>query len=445
MIRDAIAADFNKQSRLIDIKITLLGDFDEVVVTKDNYLIDASWLHETSADSTNIFGDISSDEISFSLYNTNDIFNPDNTASIYYDYKLSKGQVALFGRPVDSVDEINWIPLGYYYVTDWRVSDTKDTVDIVAVDGICFILNTQELYTGIAKDTTFDSFLSTVLDDAGYSSIISPALNIPLAYGYMINNMRELLQKLCDASLSFMAMSTDGNDVLIQRYDESTITTVITDDDQIISMQPHPSAIRPYSNVTLVYSLPFISDVMPVATVKDIAVGTDPVDISNIALNKKPLVDIAAVSTKHETGNATLTAYSGTQNDISLSFVCATDTDIVSADIFGRIVDKTEVSLGMNSNSFKIYNDFIQNETYANTCYTVFRNLCNLSTPFMSVKVRGNLLLKVGEKVHVQSPKYNADFVGVIQRIKYSYNGALSSELILMNASIFTVEGGGTL
>ena len=64
----------------------------------------------------------------------------------------------------------------------------------------------------------------------------------------------------------------------------------------------------------------------------------------------------------------------------------------------------------------------------------------NSDMPTLTLQVRGNPLLNIGEKLRVQSDKYNLDFTGIIQRINYRYEGFLSCEITLLNSSILEVN-----
>ena len=83
-MRAATDADFNSRSRQIELKLDIYFDgmmTTPFTVSKSDYLIDAEWLEEISADSSNPLGVISSNELSFRLFNKDGIFSPTNTLS----------------------------------------------------------------------------------------------------------------------------------------------------------------------------------------------------------------------------------------------------------------------------------------------------------------------------------------------------------------------------
>ena len=129
-MRPLIDADFNAASREIFMRLDIYLDEIPLEVTKENYLIDASWLEEGSADSSNPFGAVSSNEFSFRLYNENGLFSPTNTSSIYFG-KIRNGlKIVPFIRTIDT----DWQQLGEYFATDWSAAITGTYADVTAND-----------------------------------------------------------------------------------------------------------------------------------------------------------------------------------------------------------------------------------------------------------------------------------------------------------------------
>ena len=85
--RASVEADYNSQDRCIVWKLDIYFDGinkEPLSITRDNYLIDADLLEEASADSKDPFGSVSSNELSFSLYNENGMFSPTVATGEYY-------------------------------------------------------------------------------------------------------------------------------------------------------------------------------------------------------------------------------------------------------------------------------------------------------------------------------------------------------------------------
>ena len=76
---------YNAESRYLHQLFKIHFSSSEVLeVTKSKYLISSSNLEESYKSSDSPFGDVTSNELTLTLYNENNIFNPINRASKYY-------------------------------------------------------------------------------------------------------------------------------------------------------------------------------------------------------------------------------------------------------------------------------------------------------------------------------------------------------------------------
>ena len=112
MPRVATAADINNDSRYLDVRLDIYFTSTPLSVSKSDYLIDADWLEEGSAESSNPFGAISSNELSFRLFNDNGMFSPTNVSSPYFGKIKAGVPVELFIKPIYDDEEVEWVQLG---------------------------------------------------------------------------------------------------------------------------------------------------------------------------------------------------------------------------------------------------------------------------------------------------------------------------------------------
>ena len=109
--------------------------------------------------------------------------------------------------------------------------------------------------------------------------------------------------------------------------------------------------------------------------------------------------------------------------------------------VYGVAVDFVQAILAdSTTNVLKVKNRYIQNTEYAYKYKNILEAFVNSDMPTLTLQVRGNPLLNVGDKIRVQSARYNLDFTGVLQRINYKYVGSLSCEITLLNSSILEVS-----
>ena len=115
-----------------------------------------------------------------------------------------------------------------------------------------------------------------------------------------------------------------------------------------------------------------------------------------------------------------------------------TTSDLV---VYGIAVDFVQSILTDNVlNVLKVTNRYVQTTDYAKRYKAMLEAFVNSDMPTLTLQVRGNPLLNIGDKIRVQSTNYNLDFTGILQRIKYNYVGSLSCEITLLNSEILEVN-----
>ena len=136
-MRAATDADFNQMGRYLSIKLAIYFDglaADPLTVVKSQYLMDASWLEEGSADSSSLFGTVSSNELTFRLLNKDGMFSPTNAAGPYYGKIKAGVPVVLYIKPENDNDDVDWTQLGIYFTTGWTAEVTGLYADVTAND-----------------------------------------------------------------------------------------------------------------------------------------------------------------------------------------------------------------------------------------------------------------------------------------------------------------------
>ena len=117
---------YNATTRHIQLMLKVYLNSTPLIVTKDDYLIDATILLEACSDGDSPFGNVTANQLNCTLLNLNGLFSPTNSDSIYYG-KIKKGlKIEVYIKPVDN-DEVEYDPLGIFYVTDWDTTITGIT------------------------------------------------------------------------------------------------------------------------------------------------------------------------------------------------------------------------------------------------------------------------------------------------------------------------------
>lgn len=446
VIRDATDEDFNAHSRCILLKLDIFFDGlqnDPLTVTREDYLIDADILDEAGAEDNNPLGAISANELSFSLYNEDGIFSPTNANGPYYGKIKVNVPIIPYMKPdMDDGTEVNWIKMGVYYVSDWNATVTGAAASITAGDKIQQVLMEPSPVIPVGLNKTQADFFQEVFDALGYAANISKNLNATLLYTFTEGEQKKFLQEMLQGAIAYCTCDKNG-DIVIEPLDGTRpLRATLTDADQIISVDAEQSIVKTYGGVELTYVLPQLTEAIQLLEIKEANVPAGIFTHNKVALSKGPAKVITNVYAITENKEVAIVDYVNSPWDITLITKNESTTQATSdLAVYGIAVDFVETILTDNvSNVLKVKNRYIQSTKYASKYKEILEAFVNSDMPTLTLQVRGNPLLNVGDKVCVQSEKYNLDFTGVLQRINYKYVGSLSCEITLLNSAILEVS-----
>ena len=445
MARAATDADFNQASRYLEVKLDIYFDGigqAPITVLKSDYIVDADWLEEGSAESSNPFGNVSSNELTFRLFNKNGMFSPTNAAGPYYG-KIKSGVLVIPSiKPVYDDDDVAWTQLGKYYVTGWDAQVTGTYADITANDEWYQIFNNPIPNYPISLNKTFHDFLSEVLDMLGYTVTVDELLTTILPYAFVDGTVKEFLQNVTAAALAYVTSNKSGEPVIGALIANRTTRATLTDADQIKTVSAKQSIIKSYDGVELTYNVPQVSELKKLVELTGLTLKSGANALNNIAVSEGPMWQVNDIAMKANSKSVTLTDYTATPWLISLAINSVIDNAPLDIAVYGKVISLTEVKLADDvTKLLKEASKYIQNSTYAAYYKTILNAFVTNHMPLLSLSVRGNPLLNIGDKVVIQSTKYNLNFTGIIQRMAYKYAGALSCDMVLLNEEVLQGVG----
>lgn len=437
--RDASDADFNAQSRELHMKLEIFFDGldkDPLVVTRENYLIDCNLLEEASAESNNPLGAISSNELSFNLFNKQGMFSPTNKVGPYSG-KIKTGlPIKPYIRP--NIAGVSWVQMGLYYVSDWNATITGAAASVVANDKLQSVFLEPTPAIPVELNQSFKQLLQRIFKALGYDVIVSDDLDELLLYSFIEGKPVEFLQEIMQGATSYCTCDKNGNIRIEQLNRFTDVRATITDSDQIISVDAKQSIIKSYGGVELTYSLPQLTEQVQVLLAKDLSVPVGIYTHNKMSFSKGPVKRINNLYALSDNHNIFVLDYENTPWD--LTFTTQNDSPTVGlADIavYGIAVDFVKAVLTDGStNVLKADSRYIQNTAYATKYKKILNAFVSSDMPTLTLSVRGNPLFNIGDKIRVVSNNYNLDFTGFLQRINYDYTGSLSCKITLLNTSI---------
>lgn len=431
---------YNAKSRMIECKLDIYFDGagnTPLSITKDNYLVTWDLMEEVSADNCAPFSSVSANELSFELSNRNDVFNPANALSPYYQ-KIEVGvQVKLYTRPV-ATPAFDWDPLGVFYLTDWQVVFAGQTVSVTATDKVSKIINATRVKLPVYKNIAYNTFIQKFFTKLGMPITLDNTLIGTLRYGYHIQQNADFLNNIAGGLQVFIFCDHAGD--LVTRYMHRTVALAhtITDDDQIIEPTTKQSIMLQYDGASVCALIPQLSNVTTLYTESDI-VNTVTTQYQDRNFSNTPVANVVYVTSS---GDEIPYIDSLTYNATEILTFTLTNSFRGRIEFCGQYIQTTEVYAedADCDNALKFSNIYIQSQAYLTAFKSFMDAYVQSILPVLEVSVKGNPRFQLGEKIRVYSSKYNLDFTGILIRQSLRYDGGLSGTLTLLNAEILEVN-----
>lgn len=429
---------YNAASRSIEAKINMYLNGNSqapVEIHTGNYLVDFDVLEEAYTDSDSLFGSITSNELSITLYNDDGIFSPTNEQGPYYG-KLKRGVKCHVYTRAEGED---WASLGVFYVTDWKATITGITASVTANDKLYSVFDAPSLALPVVKNDTFFDFYTRVFKALSIEATVDPTLTMPLVMSYNKDNNSTLLTDMSTGAMSLCCCNHAGVPVVKPLTGAQDVRAVLTDNDQIISVEAEFSIIAGYDGAGVVCNVPQESAVKSVLNVTDFVVPNGATTSAYMELSSTPLIRLAYANLKGTT-SASITGVKATSRAVSVTTTSSFAEDTLQLEVYGTVVENVATKMGdEGSNMLSIDNIYVQNTEYAERLLQVLTKFVESPLPVLKITVRGNPLLNIGDLLQAKSTRYNLDFTGILIRQQFTYNGALSGEITLLNAALLEV------
>lgn len=441
-VRNHTDSDFNSLSRVVECKLAIYFDETPLEVTNHDYIVQVTILEEASAESANPLGVVSANELEITLFNTDGIFSPHNTSGTYYGKIKSGVKIIPYLKLLDDTDTLNWVPMGTYYVSEWRAAVTDSTASIYAVDIMKDVLDGDPTEVQVVAQYTFKQFLEYYFSILGYTPTVDASLTDVIPFAYAESSVKGTLSELVCAAMSACYSDRSGDIVVKPLIDSRAARATLTDSDQVINVNIKQSTLKTYDGVSFTYKFPQLTMHQNILEVEALAIPNGTIEHEPMAFDKGPIasVDHAALQTLDATTR--VASFSYTPWLIRLTTLNNTGSALdANLSVYGTLVEFTDMVLSDETDKMLKYtNKYIQTTPLATTYKAFLNGYVNSLIPTLEVDIRGNLLLEIGDKITIQSTKYNLNYTGIIQRAKHTYAGYLHSTLTLINADILEVS-----
>lgn len=408
-------------------------------IHRDNYLITSNLLEETYSGQDTPFGNISSNELDITIYSERGLFSPSNTSSPYHSLIVKGIKMEVFVKPINDVN-IDWDPLGVFYLYDWVSGITDNSASMTAYDKLYTIFDLPMISYNIKKNITMKTLYEDFFTSLGIDVSIPSSLTQVLKYAYIIDENKEFLTNLNKAAQAVCFCNHLGIPQVVNLYGDKILRATLTDTDQVISVSADQSIISNYDGSSVTCNTPQESEQSIVLSIKgqEIVVGNQ--QLSNIQLTNTPLIKHLYSSLKGIL-NTRITEIEATTTSINLTLVNTGAAGTADIDVYGNYVENVATVLSDDTTQLLfIDSKYIQSIDYAQTIKARLQAFVLNQLPIMSIDIRGNALLNLGDKIRIVSAVYNIDYTGIIIRNQHTYDGGYSSTITLMNEAVLEVE-----
>lgn len=435
---------YNAKSRQIEWKLDIFfngASQEPISIVRDNFLVSAEILEEAMSSSNTPWGNVSANELTASIRNEEDIFNPGNVDSPYYG-KIKVGlMVAAFIRPKINDAIYDWDPCGVFFVADWVTRSGGLTAEITCYDKIADVLSAQKVKLQVYPNIAKRDFIQVFFNSLNVPVVVDPLLSGILPFGYHVKENKDFLNNISGGLQTFIFC--DHNGVIQVQYMRASkeVSHNITDNDQIIDISAQRGVLLDYDGIQLLLKAPQLSDSTEIYSSKETEIPASGLLLESQLFTKKP-VAMLELSKISNTGLGKVLFQEATSLDCTLQVSNLLGSSFVdSISLYGRIIETSDTEYSsMGRNLLKYDNIYCQTVEQFENVKRFLSAFVSSDLPQIELTVRGNPQFALGQKIQVNSLRFNLSFTGLLIRQKLHYDGGLSSTLTLLNSTILEVE-----
>lgn len=431
---------YNAPSRQIDAQLEFYFTSTPVLVDKSNYLISFDLLEETGKDSeSNPIGDASANELDITLFNDKGIFSPSNPESIYYGYMREGVKVVVKMRPSEASD---WDELGTFYVKDWNAEVTGLQATVTCYDKMYSALNAPIPMLPVANNASYTDAFKAFFTGLSVGHSVDSTLVGSIPWWYVLAKSADTIKSLAGACAAAVFCDRHDNIRVLNTAAAKAVKSTLTDQDQVISASIKQSISKEHDGLDISINNTQLSDTDVLVDVKEHVVIPGFMKSNPIAFSNRPVARLECVTVNAKSQRVDLLGFSYTTDKFEVSTRNdGPESDVVAVSAYGRVVESVKslyTSYGANPLTFD--NEYVQTENAAAKVAARLKKYIDSALPTLDLVIRGNPTYQLGDKLTVESIKYNLSFTGLLQRAHYFYDGALHCDIKLVDSSILEVS-----
>ncbi len=395
--------------------------------------------------STIPIGNISSNEITVRIDNSDGRFDLDNPNSPVGSSMTKNRKIqAWLGVETPYGGTTEWQSMGVFYSQDWRVYPDAPYVEVVGLDRLSLLANSEWYTPQIYQNWTLHDLAVLVLEDAGLNSndysidsdLDTADYQIPYAWFNRCSH-RYALKELAEACLGWCYCDRDGK-VVLEPYQDAATSKVSITSDKYFSKN-NPINWNEICNYVEVAAKPRVLAASATEVYNDAEALTVPAGSTATRVcifnTSDPVSDVETADFTQSGADITLTGQTNYTWATSLTFTNAggSDQTVDTITIDGKILatsgnkvatayDQDSIDAnGKQALGSPIENNFIQTKAYAQDIADAI--LASYKDPRRDVELdcRGYTTLYLGDRISV--PTYDdahlQDYTVIRQEIRW--------------------------
>lgn len=425
---------YNASSRYLHQLFRIYFSNEPLEITKSNYLISSSCLEEAYKMSDSPFGEVTSNELSITLFNEDNIFNPLNRSSVYYNLIKKGVKVEAFIRPDEATE---WDPIGVFYVTNWYTTSTGMSAEVTANDALYNVLNGPVPSLPVFRNVTLSDFLNVYFRYFGYEVTVEESVDtlIPYVYTSEHSSNKAFLTDLMKSCLADCFCDHTGKIRVVSKTSKRAIRATLSDDNQIIDINIKQSITTNYDSVSVSCNKVQESAEQSILEVSSMPIVPGANTTSLLSFSKHPVLSVRSIKT---VGDYSVVApsFKSTAKDFECNLQSSSESS-VDLTVIGTVLETVLSTIGQELNApLNIESKFIQEEYRAEIVRKYAKAYVDASMPTLELTVRGNPSIPLGSMLEISSQRFKVNYSGMLIKASYNYAGSLSCTITLIDASM---------
>ena len=413
---------------------------EPLVVNQDNYLIDFE-IDEAIMSGNDVLGAPQPSTLDISLLNTKGMFTPSNEAGPYAGLIAPGVKIVGELKVIALGEESDWLPLGTYFVTDWKAPSGSAEASVYASDCLQSILDANPAAVEVTENMTYSQFISYFFEKIGSPAVMEDTLGTVLPFGWSSGDSESDIKDLTNAARAVCISNRTAAPHIFSLVKTRNIRLSIDDNSGLfIKASENSSFVQQYGGVELTYRQPSLLTDADVLTSNGIEAPSGESTLDPIAFNKTPVYAVESVGCQTERGQIVILNYQYTPSEITVS-LRNSDPKPFSTELAvrGTVVDFTDAVLtDKKDDLFSFSSDFIQSSVYAGVFKAFLNRYVSSKLPTITLETTGNIGIKLLDRIKFSSAKYSMQFDGVVTQIHTKFSSGLTQTFVLMNSSILT-------